>query len=206
MKKARICLIDDHTMFRDALTMMIESFGHEVLLSAESPTRETLDYCGKNADLTIMDLTFPQGQCGLDALEHFHASYPNASVMILTHRPDLYFARKSLEKGAFGFLNKTETTERLQGAIDKILEGKKDFPLEIMLKMHNEKEKINLLSQREFKVFLELARGKSFKEIGEMLEISIKTVSTYRNRISQKTGLMTFSDIISYAHENHLLF
>ena len=151
------------------------------------------------------------GRSGLDILDDLRRSRPRIPVLLLTMHPEQQFARRALKAGAAGYLTKDSVPDELKEAIKRIVAGGRyvsatlaetlavDLTRGADLPLHE------LLSDREFQVLRMIASGKTVKEVADELSLSVKTVSTYRSRILEKTGMKTNADLIRYALQTQLV-
>jgi len=139
-----------------------------------------------------------------------HQNYPRLPVLVLSSAPEEQLAVRVLKAGASGYLNKQTATKNLVRAVRRILAGGKYVTAALAEKLATE---VGLnatplheeLSDREFQVLRMIASGKSVKEVADELSLSVKTVSTYRTRILEKTGMKTNADLIRYALQTQLV-
>ena len=161
-------------------------------------------------NLVILDISMP-GRSGLDILDELKRLRPKLPILLLSMHPEQQFARRALKGGAAGYLTKDSVTEELKEAVKKILVGGRYVSatlaekLAVDLRPGAETPLHELLSDREFQVLRMIASGKTVKDIAEDLSLSVKTVSTYRARILEKTGMRTNAELIRYALQSQLV-
>jgi DNA-binding NarL/FixJ family response regulator len=161
-------------------------------------------------DLILLDITLP-GQSGLEVLKEITSRRPGAKVLVLTMHPEEQYAARVLKAGASGYLTKETASEEVINAVTTIQAGGKyaspAFSQTLLSTLANPTPKAahEMLSDREYQVLRMLASGKSAKEIGFDLNLSVKTISTYRTRVLQKLTLKTNADIIRYAMREKLV-
>jgi len=161
-------------------------------------------------DLIISDISMP-GRSGLEALQQIKEINPRIPVLIMSMHPEDQYALRVFKAGASGYLSKDAVHEELMTAIRLIRNGRKFITPSIAEKLAGaldtdaDKEPHEYLSNREFDVLKMLAGGKSISEIAEQLSLSATTVSTYRARILEKTGMKTNADLTRYALEKKLI-
>jgi two-component system invasion response regulator UvrY len=206
----RVLLADDHAIVRSGLKQILESDpGIRVVCEAGNGT-EAVEFVRNNTiDVVVMDITMP-GRNGLDALKDIKRIDMALPVLVLSMHPQEQYAVRVLRAGAAGYITKESAPDELVTAIKKAYRGGKYISTEVaeLLAVHIERGDISephkLLSDREFEVFILIGQGKSLTEIGEELSISVKTVSTYRTRIIEKTGISTNSSITRYCVQHSL--
>jgi len=207
----KIGIVDDHSVVRSGLKQF---FSDHVDLRVEgeaSNGREAIDLV-RNADLDvlIMDLSMP-GQTGLDALGMIRAKAPDLGILILSGYPEEHYAMNLIRQGASGYLNKDCDPMEIVKAVRTISLGKRYITpgvAELLAQQLNRREDApahELLSEREFQVFLKLAKGETAGDIAKSLSLSVKTVSTYRTRLMEKMNLASNSDLTYYALKNKLI-
>lgn len=206
----RILLVDDHTIVRHGLKQILESDPLMNVVFEAANGNEAIDYVRDNhVDVVIMDITMP-GKSGLEALKDLKRMRPSLPVLVLSMHPQEQYAVRVLRAGASGYMTKESVPEEIINAIKKAYRGGKYISGEVAellafhLENHAQDEPHKSLSDREFEVFTLIGQGKSLTEIGQELSISVKTVSTYRTRIIEKTGLTTNSSITKYCVQHEL--
>jgi DNA-binding NarL/FixJ family response regulator len=204
----KILLVDDHTVVRDGLKQILSRHFPGAIFGEGCNGREALAAIEKSKwDVILLDITMP-GQSGLDILKQIKSMQPDARVLILTMHPEDQYASRVLKAGASGYLTKDTASEEVVNALTKILAGEKyasaAFSQTLLAGLTNPLPQAlhEALSDREYQVLRLLGSGKSAKEIGSDLGLSIKTISTYRTRVLKKLKLKTNADLIRYSiHE-----
>jgi two-component system, NarL family, invasion response regulator UvrY len=214
MQKARamrILIADDHAMFRRGLRETLAEAFPRVIFGEAKTAEETVEFVRRHHwDVVILDISMP-GKSGLDILDDVKRLRPRTPVLLLTMHPEQQYARRALKAGAAGYLTKDSVPDELKIAIKKIIAGGRYVSatlaekLAVDLRRGADVPLHELLSDREFQVLRMLASGKTVKEMAEELSLSVKTVSTYRGRILEKTGMKTNADLIRYALESQLV-
>ncbi len=165
---------------------------------------------GVTVDTHVMDLSMP-GQSGIDALAMIRAKAPDVGILILSGYPEEHYAVNLIRQGASGYLNKECDPSEIVDAIRVISLGKRYITptvaelLAQQLNRPNDMASHEQLSEREFQVFLKLAKGETAGDIAKALSLSVKTVSTYRTRVMEKMSLASNSDLTYYALKNKLI-
>lgn len=210
-KKFNVLLADDHKIVRHGLKKILEDEFSDVIVGEASRDTEILEQLNKSSwDIVILDINMP-GKSGLEILKDIKASHPKLPVLILSMYPEEQFALRVMKSGASGYLRKDSAPEELVDAVKEILEGRKYISptvMNILSDVVNKDRSIELselLSDREYEIFMLIAQGKTVSEIAEILSLSVKTVSTHRTHILEKTKLKNNADIIMYAVRNKLL-
>jgi DNA-binding NarL/FixJ family response regulator len=151
------------------------------------------------------------GRSGVDLIHQIKDEFPKLPILILTMHEEEQYAVRAIRAGANGYLTKESAGTQLVTALRKVASGRPYISMEVaeQLAMSAMPAKGDAshssLSDREFEVFCHLAKGKSITEIGDMLHLSVKTVSTHKTRIMQKMELNSISDLVQYAIAHHLL-
>jgi two-component system invasion response regulator UvrY len=207
----RILITDDHSIVRDGLKEILKHIAELVIIEEANNGKEALALTSeKTFDLILLDISLPDIS-GLDVLKKIINKYPNQKVLILSMFPQEQYALRALKTGASGYLTKNSASDELIEAARKIIAGGKYISASVAenLTQFLDKDYRNnsheSLSNREFEVFIKIATGKSLRQIGEELQISEKSVSTYRTRIIGKTGMKSNSEIIQYCIQNKLI-
>jgi len=207
----RVLIADDHAVFRRGLKETIGETFPRVAFGEANSAQETLGHVRLHDwDIVILDISMP-GKSGLDILNDLKRLRPKLPILLLSMHPEEQYARRALRSGASGYLTKESVPEELKLAVRKIVAGGRYVSASLAEKLANDLRRgvevpvHELLSDREFQVLRMIASGKTVKEIAEEIDLSVKTVSTYRARILEKTGLRTTADLIRYAFQAQLV-
>ena len=209
MKK--ILLVDDHSIVRQGLKNLIELEADLEVAGEASSGVEALNLVRKNTyDIIVLDISMPDKN-GVDTLHDLQHIAPDLPVLILSGYAEAQYALNLIRSGCKGYLSKDADSDEIIKAIRTIANGKRYISAELaelmteQLSHPSEKQLHETLSDREFQVFFKLAGGLSPTDIASELNISIKTVSTYRTRILEKMSLKTNADLTYYAIKNALI-
>ena len=209
MKK--ILLVDDHSIVRQGLKNLIELEVDLEVAGEASSGVEALSLVRKNTyDIIVLDISMPDKN-GVDTLHDLQHIAPELPVLILSGYAEAQYALNLIRSGCKGYLSKDADSDEIIKAIRTIANGKRYISVELaelmteQLSHPSEKQLHETLSDREFQVFFKLAGGLSPTDIASELNISIKTVSTYRTRILEKMSLKTNADLTYYAIKNELI-
>jgi DNA-binding NarL/FixJ family response regulator len=161
--------------------------------------------------VVLLDVSMPD-KSGLEVMGHLLAKDPTLGIVVLSGYPEEHYALAVLRQGALGYLNKECEPDEIVSAIRTVAKGKRYINQKIAeLLAETIDGKLGtaaphtLLSDREMQVFLRLAKGESVGQIAETLNLSVKSVSTYRARTLEKLTLSTNSDLTYYALKNGLI-
>ena len=206
-----ILLVDDHAIFREGLKKIIENTAGMRVTGEANNGDEALQKIKENEfDLVILDISLP-GQSGLEVLKELKRNNPKLPVLILSMHAEEQYARRLLKSGASGYLKKDSAFDQLVSAIRTIDSGKKYISpvvahiLAEFIERDAEKDRHELLSDREFQVLCLISSGKTVTEISKELSLSDKTISTYRARILEKMKMKTNAELTFYTINNKLV-
>ena len=207
----KILIADDHPIVRQALKRLLADELKEVAFIEAQSSKEVLELTrGQNFDIAVLDVTMP-GRDGLDLLKELKQFYPKLPVLIFSMHPEDQYAIRALRTGASGYITKGSAPEELVKAIKRILQGGKYVSPLLAEKLASslgseiEKTPFETLSDREYQVMRMIASGKTITQIAEELSLSVKTVSTYRSRILEKTRMKTIPELIRSVITNNLI-
>ncbi|OIR16307.1 response regulator UvrY [mine drainage metagenome] len=207
----RVLIVDDHTIFRSGLKRLFSDENDISVVDEASNSTDALDKIRKHElDLVLMDVSMA-GRSGLEALESLRIEFPQLPVLILSMYSEEQYAVVAMKAGANGYLSKDAEPAELIGAIRKIAAGGRYLTnrgTELMLMQFSGKDDRpthQKLSTREFEIMRMIANGISLTEIGERLNISVKTVSTYRTRILEKIGVKSNAELAKFALRNEIV-
>jgi len=208
---SKILIADDHAMVRAGIRQYLETETSIREIGEAATGRDTLDQLrARDWDLVLLDIFMPD-QSGLDILRHIQNDHPKVRVLILSGLPEKQYAVSVLRSGASGYLPKDSAPEDLLKAVQAVLAGRRYVSAEVaeLLVAGMDKDpgsqQHERLSAREFQVLSKLASGLTVSQIAEELQLSVKTVSTYRSRVLEKMGLKTNADLTSYALRHGLI-
>jgi two-component system invasion response regulator UvrY len=180
--------------------MLIENESDMAVISeAESGELGITAYKEHKPSVVIMDITMP-GMGGLDAIERIIAFDKKAKVLVLSAHEDSVHPKRALSAGALGYLTKRSAAEELIKAIRSVNSGTKYLEPNIAQQMaitqlSGENNPVEILSDREFEVFIALAKGKSTNEIADTMCLSPRTVGTHLYNIKQKLNANNSAEI-----------
>jgi len=207
----KLLIADDHPIVRNGIKDIVQDISSTYIIDEAEDAHEVIKKVTANTyDLIILDISMPGGG-GLNALKQIKQARSETKVLILSIYNDEQYINRSLKAGASGYLTKAVASDELELAIKKVLNGEKYLSTEIASKMaaliysDQSEAKHHLLSEREFQVFKMIVRGFKTSEVAEELNISAKTVSTYRVRIMDKMDMSKTSELIQYALTNELM-
>ncbi len=208
--KTRVMLVDDHAVVRVGFRMLL-SASPDIEVVAEASSGEAAYQCFAEAgpDVVIMDLSMP-GMGGIEAVRRLLARDRDARVLVLSAHEDTTHAKRVLKAGALGYVSKRTAPETLIEAVHAIAMGRAYLDADMAQKLALEDFSgtpgaVEALSEREFAVFLQLARGQSVQQIAEVLSLSPNTVGTHLYKIKQKLGAGNQAELTLIALRNGLI-
>jgi two-component system invasion response regulator UvrY len=205
----RVLVCDDHQIVREGIRQILADASDIALAGEAADGAEALARARTGGlDVVLLDIAMPQRD-GLDVLKQLRAELPQLPVLVLSTYPDRQYAVRCLKLGAAGYLNKSADAEQLVAAIRRAAGGRLFITpavAELLAGALGEPEAPlhERLSRREYQVFRQLAAGRSVGEIAETLHIAPNTVSTYRARILEKTGVRNDVELALYAVRNDI--
>lgn len=207
----QIAIVDDHEIVRAGFReILADELGIAVAFEAASGEEALARLAETACDVLLLDLALP-GQSGVDILRTLRQRYPELRVLVLTGYPEERYALAMLRNGADGYLCKECGRDELLRAVRTVAQGRRYLSPRMAELLADEatgdshESPHRHLSERELQVFLRLARGQSVSEIGRALNLSVKTVSTYRTRLLEKLGVASNAELAAYALRNGLL-
>jgi two-component system, NarL family, invasion response regulator UvrY len=210
MGQINVMLVDDHAVVRMGFKMLLESDSDiKVIAEAENGEAAIKGYMEHKPDVVVMDITMP-GIGGMEAIERILAKESNAKILVLSAHEDSVHPKRVLNIGAMGYLTKRSAAEELIKAIRTVASGKKYIEASVAQQMaiqqlSGDQNPVDVLSEREFEVFMSLAKGKSTEDIATTLFLSPRTVGTHLYNIKQKLNAKNSAEIALIAMRSGLL-
>jgi two-component system invasion response regulator UvrY len=210
MSQINVMLVDDHAVVRMGFKMLLESASDiKVIAEAENGETAIKAYVEHKPNIVVMDITMP-GMGGLEAIERILAKDSSARILVLSAHEDSVHPKRVLNAGAMGYLTKRSAAEELIKAIRQVASGKKYIEAGVAQQMaiqqlSGDQSPVDVLSEREFEVFMSLAKGKTTNEIAENLFLSPRTVGTHLYNIKQKLNAQNSAEIALIAMRSGLL-
>ncbi|WP_431256506.1 response regulator [Roseateles chitinivorans] len=216
----RVLICDDHRIVREGIKQILAEASDLRVMGEAANGPEAIQQvragasAGSGPDVVLLDIAMPQRD-GLDILKALRSEFPKLPVLMLSTYPDRQYAVRSLKLGAAGYLNKSADSEQMIDAVRTVARGRRfitpsvaehlaaaigdGFAADDGVPLHE------VLSHREHQVFQMLVAGRSVGEIAEQLVLSSNTVSTYRARILEKTGVRNDVELTLFAVRRELL-
>ena len=207
----RILLVDDHAVVRTGFRLLLQA-RPDIAVAGEADSGEAAcqRYVELAPDAVVMDIAMP-GMGGIEALRRIRAHDPQARVLALSAHDDPMHARRALREGALGFLSKRSAPEALLEAVAAVAGGQRYIDPRVAQRLAlddiegTESSPIKRLSEREFDVFIRLARGASVQRIADDLRLSASTVGTHLYNVKQKLGVSNQSELTLLATRHGLI-
>lgn len=210
-EKLRILVADDHSIVRNGIMKSLSENFRAIEFAEASNASEIMQLInGAKWDLVTLDINMP-GRNGMDVLKDIKEIHPEIPVIIFSMYPEDQFAVRAIKAGASAYLTKDISSKNLSEALNKILNGGTYLTSSITelitceLRGNHDKPAHELLSDREYQVFLLIASGLSVSTIAIELSLSVKTISVYRANILTKMNLKNNSEMTHYAFKHNLV-
>lgn len=207
----RILIADDHTIMRDGLKQILAGYSDIQVAGEAGDGIEALQKIRQQEwDMVILDMSMP-GKSGIELLKQIKTEKPALPILVLSMNKEEQYAGRALKAGASGYLCKDSASSQLVCAIRKVASGGIFISPEAAESMalrtlvtKNDAPPHTLLSDREYQIFELIIAGKGVTEMADILNISVKTVSTHKTRIMQKLSRPTVAELVRYAMEHGL--
>lgn len=206
--RTRVVVVDDHPAIREALTSAINSKIDMRVVGETGTARETLRLLERQTpDVVVIDISLEDAH-GLDLVEEVRSRYSDVRVIVFSMYDESVYAERAIRAGASGYVMKSEPTENVVKAIQAVSEGdvylSQRMSSRILSKVIRQQDysfrsATEQLTDRELTVFKRLGEGHSVRDIAEQLDLSRKTVETYRRRAKEKLGFDTVDELLQYA-------
>src|SRR3989441_13148924 len=207
----RVVVVDDHAVVREGLKRIIsENPGMAVTGEAGDGHEAHKLIRGGACDVVLLDITMPNKN-GLDVLKEVRTEVPRLPVLVLSMHSEDQYAVRVLRAGAAGYLTKESAPAKLVQAIRKVVRGGKYVSPSLAEKLvsdlgtDTDRPPHEILSDREYQVLCMIASAKTVGQIDEELDLSAKTISTYRVRILEKLRMKNNAEITRYAIKERLV-
>jgi len=208
-----ILVADDHTIMRQGLVQLLADSDEFAVVAQAADGFEVLKHVrsgGLNLNLIVLDMTMP-GRHGIDLIKQIRSEQPALKIVVLSMHREPQYALRAMQAGASAYLTKESAADELIEAIRKVLTGETYINASIAralamgLVRPETRPALSELSNREFQVLVMIANGKALNEIAATLNLSAKTISTYKARILEKLQLHDTAALIRYAIEQDLI-
>jgi two-component system, NarL family, invasion response regulator UvrY len=207
----RILTVDDHAVVRNGVKSIFERDPGSVTFGEASTAQEASRLVREQEwDVVVLDITLGD-RSGIEVMKELKHIRPKLPVLILSMHSEAQYARRAFKAGAAGYITKDSLPDELARAIQKVAQGGKYVsPALAEMLVGDIDNRLDRaphegLSDREFEIMCLIASGKTVTEIANTLSRSVKTISTYRARILEKTGMRTNAEITYYVIQNKLI-
>lgn len=210
MKPLRLLLADDHTLVRAGLRALLDGMDGVTVVAEADNGEEAVALARAHApEVVLLDITMP-GLNGLQAAERILAQSPRTRVVILSMHAAEEYVNRALALGVSGYLLKDAATLELQAALEAVSAGQTYLSPRITSQLLESRQKPGeaprpALTARQLEVLRLLALGKSVKEIAYDLQLSAKTVETYRAQVMERLDLHDLASLVRYAIRTGLI-
>ncbi|WP_375553776.1 response regulator [Roseovarius mucosus] len=202
----RIVIVDDHPMVAEGIQSILESYEDVEILAMLGNGQAIIDRVESLApDVILLDLNMP-GLGGLTTTEIILEKRPETRILILSMHDSPEYISSALSHGAAGYVLKDVPTDEIKRAIDAVMTGQRYLctGAKGSLEPYENPER-EQLTNREQTILLQLAQGKSNKDVAQALDISVRTVETHRKNIKRKLGIASTAGLTRYALEHGVL-
>lgn len=206
----KILVVDDHAVVRSGVREFLSSVNNFEVVAEATTGSQALSIVESTAlDVVLLDISLPDIN-GLEVLKCIRQQRSELPVLMFSSYPETELATKAYELGVSGYLNKSGPPSEILVAINKVALGARYISPALTEKLLSEtaaferKPDHAVLSRREMEVLLHLSNGNSLTSIAEQLQLSVKTISTYRTRILEKLDLHSNAELTRYVIEKKL--
>ena len=209
MPKIRVLVVDDHTIVRNGICVLLGLAKDIEVVGEASNGSEALEMVRKfMPDVMLIDIAMPHMN-GLEATRRIRKEFPGVKILVLTQHDDKEHVFSAIESGASGFISKTATSSELTSGIRSVYRGEsflspsaakflvEDYQQEANLR--KEQDPYKQLTDREREILKLLAEGYTTREIADMLVISIKTVEGHKTNLMSKLDIHNRTDLVKFA-------
>ncbi|MFT6674056.1 MAG: two-component system NarL family response regulator [Sulfitobacter sp.] len=205
-RQTRVLIVDDHPMVAEGIQSILESYDDICVIGTACNGRDLINRLDQlDPDVILMDLNMPD-MGGLSATEIVLEQRPQTRIVILTMHDSPEYISSALSHGAVGYILKDVPTDEIKRAIDMVMQGEKYLCTGAQGSIAPKEGEIReTLTEREQTILLQLAAGKSNKQVAAALDISVRTVETHRKNIKRKLGISSTAGLTRYALEHGVL-
>ncbi|MXQ06962.1 response regulator [Alphaproteobacteria bacterium GH1-50] len=206
-ERVRVLIVDDHPMVAEGIEAILDTYDDLEVVGTLSNGRDAVNRVDELCpDVVLLDLNMP-GVTGLSATELILEKRPETRILILSMHDAAEYISTALSHGAMGYILKDVPTEEIKTAIDKVMNGEQYLCTGAFSSLNPKKisDGREPLTSREQTILLELAQGKSNRDVADALEISVHTVETHRKNIKRKLGISSTAGLTRYALEHGVL-
>lgn len=203
--KIKVLIVDDHPLVAEGIQAILESYDDIEVVGTLSNGRQTVDQVAAlRPDVILMDLNMPE-LGGLGATEILLERAPDTRILILSMHDSPEYITSALNHGAMGYVLKDVPTDEIKQAIDTVMTGERYLCTGARGSLEPKDGGRTALTGREQTILLQVAQGKSNKDVAVALDISVRTVETHRKNIKRKLGISSTAGLTRYALEHGVL-
>ena len=200
----RVAIVDDHPMVAEGIEAILDSFPDIAVVGTYRNGRAIIDAVEDvRPDVILLDLNMPE-MGGLTACEILLEEHPWLKILILSMHDSPEYISTALDHGALGYILKDVPTDEIKTAIDMVMQGERYLCTGAQGSLAPPRG-AGHLTNREQTILLQLAQGKSNKEVAIALDISVRTVETHRKNLKNKLGISSTAGLTRYAIEHGVL-
>jgi len=208
--RRRVLVVDDHTIFREALAGLLDAQPDLAVCGQAGDLRDAVDRAADlRPDLALVDISL-EGRDGIELIKELKALCPDVRVLVLSMHDESVYAERALRAGAMGYVMKSHPAGRVLAAVRRVLGGEIDVSDAVAAKLvrgvagvaAGQASPVDRLSDRELQVFRRIGKGMRLSAIAVELHLSVKTIESHREHIKRKLGLPTSGDLLRYAIEH----
>lgn len=207
VRTIKVLIVDDHPIVRDGI---VELFNREpdIHVQAQASDAEAAMQALREhrMDVAIVDLSLP-GVSGIELIRQMQSAFPDLPIVVFSMHDEQFYAERALRAGARGYVMKQEDSRRIIAAVRKVRKGElfvsDDIAKKMLFRMvtgdRERVQPVQRLSDRELEVFQLIGQGYGTREIASMLNLSVKTIESYRANIKEKLDLKNASELMQHA-------
>jgi DNA-binding NarL/FixJ family response regulator len=201
-----VLLVDDHAILRDGLKTLLEAQSDLRVVGEAVNGRDAITAAAElRPEVIVMDISMPDMN-GVEAARRIHLAHPETRIVMLSMHGNAEHVYRALEAGASGYLLKESAGNELVAAIRAVHAGRRYLTEKVnelviagYLGERRAASPLESLSKRERDILQHVVDGRSNKDVARLLNISIKTVETYRSRMLQKLGIRNVAELVKFA-------
>ena len=208
-KKSRVLIVDDHPIVREGLQTIIDQEADLQVCGAVANSRDAMVKAeSAKPDVAVIDFTLNDKDDGIGLIKALRSKQPELPILVLSIHDETVFAERALRAGANGYIMKDEPTGKVLDAMRKVMRGdisvSEKMSARLLQRMAGRSKVVSghpveMLSDRELQVFRWIARGFGTRQIAGKLDLSIKTIETYRENIKRKLDLHSGVELVRHA-------
>lgn len=216
METINILLVDDHTLIREGLKLILKKNKNFKIIGEASNGVEAIKYIEKNANkvhVIMLDITMPELD-GFEVAKIVRQNYPDIKILALTMHSEESYITKMIDVGVHGYVLKDSNLEDLSTAIQTLLDGKPYYSSDVSAIMINslmnkdkkkENTEINNLTEREVQIIDLITEGFKSSEIAEKLQLSTRTIEVHRRNLMKKLDVKNTAELVSFVLKSKLI-